>query len=167
MGVFGDVAAALDENAKGEAELVEVGGWDHPADGVQVFGGEADAGGVNLEAEEDTAGVANGGFGGIQLQIFFDTQFQVISPAGKEVLEGVLPLRVIINVCGGAEVSLVGERADLGGDLGTGNGARVHFSEYHPCRFDEPDGMWIARSWRDGPGARAKALYIEKRSVAQ
>jgi hypothetical protein len=65
VGVFGDVAAALDENAKGGAELVEVGEWDHLADGVKVFGGEADAGGVHLKAKENTAGVANGGFGGI------------------------------------------------------------------------------------------------------
>ncbi len=34
VGVLGNVAAALDKNAKGGAELVEVGGWDHPADGV-------------------------------------------------------------------------------------------------------------------------------------
>ncbi len=65
VGVVGDVAAALDKDAEGGAELVEGGGWDHPADGVKVLGGEADAGGVNLEAEENTAGVSNGGFGGV------------------------------------------------------------------------------------------------------
>jgi hypothetical protein len=27
--------------------------------------------------------------------------------------------------------------------------------------------VWIASSWREGPGAKAKALYIEKRSVPQ
>jgi hypothetical protein len=54
VGVFGNVTAALGKDAKGGAELVEVGGWDHPADGVEVFGGEADAGGVNLKAKENT-----------------------------------------------------------------------------------------------------------------
>ena len=43
---------------------MEVGGWDHPADGVKVLGGEADAGGVYLEAKEDTASVADRGFRG-------------------------------------------------------------------------------------------------------
>ncbi len=50
--VVGNVAATLYKHAKGGAELVEVGGWDHPADGVEVFGGEADAGGVNLKAKK-------------------------------------------------------------------------------------------------------------------
>ncbi len=30
-----------------------------------------------------------------------------------------------------------------------------------------PSGVWIARSCRDGPGANAKALYMENRSVFQ
>jgi hypothetical protein len=96
------------------------------------------------------------------LPILLDAQFQVISPADKEFLEGVGPLRVVINIGGSAEVRLVGESADLGGDLGTGNGARIHFPEYHPGRFDEPKRGVN----REGPGARA-TLYIEKRSVAQ
>ena len=75
MGVVGNVPAALYKDAKGGAELVEVGGWDHPADGVEVLGGEADAGGVNLKTKEDAAGVADGGFGGIQLPILLYAQF--------------------------------------------------------------------------------------------
>jgi hypothetical protein len=47
------------------AELVEVGGWDHPVDGVQTFGGEADAGSVHLKAKTNAAWVSNGGFGAI------------------------------------------------------------------------------------------------------
>ncbi len=70
--------------------------------------------------------------------IFFNTQFQVIRPSGKEVLEGVGSLRVVVNVGGCAEVSLVGEGSDLGRDLGACNGARIHLPEHHPGRFDEP-----------------------------
>jgi hypothetical protein len=140
VGIFGNRAATLYKNTKGGAELVEVGGGNHPADGVEVLGGEADAGGVHLKAKEDTAGVTDGGFGGVQLPIFLNTQIQVIRPAGKEVLESVGPLRIVINVGGRAEVSLVGEGSDLGGDVGAGNGARIHFPEHHPGRFDEPKG---------------------------
>ena len=73
------------------------------------------------------------------MPIFFYAQFQVIRPASKEVLERVGALRVVVDVGGRAEVSVVGEGADFGGDLGAGNGARVHFPEHHPGRFDEPE----------------------------
>ncbi len=67
VGVFGDVSAALHEDAQGGAGLVELGGWDHPADGVEVFVGEADAGGVHLKTEKNTANssVADSGFRGV------------------------------------------------------------------------------------------------------
>jgi hypothetical protein len=65
VGIVGDETATLDENAQSRAKFVEVGGGNHSADGVQIFVGEVDAMGVDLEAKEDTAMVADGGFGGI------------------------------------------------------------------------------------------------------
>ena len=66
-------------------------------------------------------------------------------------------LRVVINVGGRAEVSLVGEGPNLGGDLSASNGARVHFPEHHPGRFDEPkrgvDRQELAR-WTRCKGER-------------
>ena len=65
VGIVGDKAATLDENAQSRTEFVEVGGREHPADGVQVFVCEADATCINLKAKENAARVADGGLGGI------------------------------------------------------------------------------------------------------
>ena len=64
-GIVGDEAATLDENAQSRTEFVEVGGRNHPADGVQVFVCEVDALGVDFEIKKHTARVADGCFGGI------------------------------------------------------------------------------------------------------
>ena len=68
VGIVGDKAATLDENAQSRTEFVEVGGRDHPADGVQVFVGEAGALDVDFETEEDTRGVAHLGFSCVVLR---------------------------------------------------------------------------------------------------
>ena len=64
VGVVRDETATLDEDAQSRTEFMEVGGWDHPADGIQVFVCEVDALGVDFKAKKHTAGVADGCFGG-------------------------------------------------------------------------------------------------------
>ena len=81
VGVVGDEAAALDEDAQSRPEFMEVGGGNHPADGVQVFVCEVDAFGVYFKSKKHTARVADCGFGGIQLPMFFFAQGQVVRPA--------------------------------------------------------------------------------------
>ncbi len=65
MSVAGNETAALDEQTEGGAEFVEIGGRNHAADWVQVFGGEAGAVSIHVEPEEDTGGIANVCFGGV------------------------------------------------------------------------------------------------------
>jgi hypothetical protein len=60
----------------------------------------------------------------------FAAKGQIVGPAGKEILEGVRALRVVIDVCGRAQVSVTGWGPKLGGDEGTGDCAGVHLPKY-------------------------------------
>jgi hypothetical protein len=48
-------------------------------------------------------------------------------------------LGIVIDVGSGAEVSVVREGPELGGDEGAGHGASVHFPEHHACRFQKAE----------------------------
>ena len=65
------------------------------------------------------------------------TQGQVVSPSSKKVFEGVGALSVVVHVRGRAEVSVVGQCPELGGDEGACNGAGIHLTKYHACRFQQ------------------------------
>ena len=94
---------------------------------------------VYLKTKKHTARVADRRFGGIQLPMFFFAQGQIVRPAGEEIFKLVRALGIIVLVSGGAEVSVLGESPELGGNEGAGNGAGIHFPKYHSCRFQEAE----------------------------
>ncbi len=57
------------------------------------------------------------------------TQGQVVGPPSKKVFEGVGALGVVVHVRGRAEVSVVGQCLELGGDEGACDGAGIHLSK--------------------------------------
>ncbi len=65
------------------------------------------------------------------------TQGQVVGPPSKKVFEGVGALGIVVHVRGRAEVSVVGQCPELGGDEGACDGASIHLSQYHACRLQQ------------------------------
>ncbi len=75
-------------------------------------------------------------------------------------------LRVVIDVGGSAEVSVVGEGPENSGCGGAGNGARVHLAKHHPCRLDETERGVDGEEFAGGAGGqRVSVIHTETVSI--
>ena len=72
--VFVDKRLRLYEHTGGVAEFGDVGGRDHPFDGIEVFVGEPRAVDINVESKEGAGGVPDLGFVGPKSPFLFKTK---------------------------------------------------------------------------------------------
>jgi hypothetical protein len=108
---------------------------------------------IDFETEEDARGVSNFGLGCIQCPIMFFAKGEKIAVSLEKVGESASTLSVVVNVCGCAQVSLVGQGHEGCGSVGASDGTCIHFPEDHACRFDEAEGCVDSEEFTGGAGA--------------
>jgi hypothetical protein len=90
------------------------------------------------------------------------TQGQVVGPPSKKVCEGVGALGVVVHVRGRAEVSVVGQCPELGGDERACDGTGIHLSKYHPCRLQQSKRRVNRQELMGGArGERKGVVHVE------